>query len=300
MEILALKEWYTVLGDLEEHKGIAILLGATDTGKSTLAKFLITHLCQIGLKVALVDADIGQSFLGPPTAIGLALFKSPPDWEGNLLPEIFFVGSNTPEGHIPIHLKGVKRMVEKAISYGARVILVDTTGFILGEAGKELKRKKIDLISPQFILVLQRSREVENILELYKENPLYKIYRLPISEQVKSRSYEERRTYRMRKFREYFKDSEIKELAIDGIRLEGKVLDSTGFAIPLEWSIWIKGLLLALKDVNDETLGLGVIENFLEEEKILRISTPLTNFKNVQALQLGSLKLNSSYEEERF
>jgi polynucleotide 5'-kinase involved in rRNA processing len=33
------------------------------------------------VKVALVDADIGQSFLGPPTTIGLALFDSPPNWE---------------------------------------------------------------------------------------------------------------------------------------------------------------------------------------------------------------------------
>jgi len=32
-------------------------------------------------------------------------------------------------------------MVDKAVSYGAEVILVDTTGFILGEGGKELKRK---------------------------------------------------------------------------------------------------------------------------------------------------------------
>ena len=66
MEISAPKEWFGLLDVLEEEKGVAILLGATDTGKSTLAKFLISHLCKRGLKVGLVDADIGQSFLGPP------------------------------------------------------------------------------------------------------------------------------------------------------------------------------------------------------------------------------------------
>ncbi len=74
MEITAPKEWYTLLDILGKEKGIAIILGATDTGKSTLAKFLISHLCQRGLKVALVDADIGQSFLGPPATIGFAQF----------------------------------------------------------------------------------------------------------------------------------------------------------------------------------------------------------------------------------
>ena len=34
------QEWYELIETLHEGKGIAILLGATDTGKSTLAKFL--------------------------------------------------------------------------------------------------------------------------------------------------------------------------------------------------------------------------------------------------------------------
>ena len=133
---------------------------------------------------------LGNPFLALLTTIGLSVFKSDPDWEVVLSPpEIFFVGSTTPEGHFPIHLKGVKRMVDKAPSYGADVIFVDTTGFVLGEAGKELKRRKIDLLSPRFILALQKSDEIEPILELYKENPLYKIHRLPLSEQVETEVY---------------------------------------------------------------------------------------------------------------
>ena len=46
MEISAPKEWFGFLDVLEEEKGSAILLGATDTGKSSLAQFLISHLCQ--------------------------------------------------------------------------------------------------------------------------------------------------------------------------------------------------------------------------------------------------------------
>ena len=112
MEISGPSEWHALLEVLKGEKGIVILLGAMDTGKSTLANFLIFNLCQRGLKVALVDADIGQSLLGPPATIGLSVFKSDPDWQLLLSPpEIFFVGSITPEGHFPTHLKGVKRMV---------------------------------------------------------------------------------------------------------------------------------------------------------------------------------------------
>ena len=301
MEISAPKEWFGLLDVLGEGKGIAILLGATDTGKSTLAKFLISHLCQRGLKVGLVDADIGQSFLGPPATIGFALFKSDPDWELVLSPpEIFFVGSITPEGHFPIHLKGVKRMVDKASSYGTEVILVDTTGFVLGEAGIELKRRKIDLVSPRFILALQKYDEIEPILENYKENPLYKIYRLPLSEQVRTKSMEERRTYRTNKFRDYFKFSMTHELAIEEVQIEGEVLDPSGALLPLDWSLRITGLLIGLKDGNGNTLALGVIRNYFEEKKVLRIFTPLREIQGVRTIQLSSLRSILLYEDESF
>jgi polynucleotide 5'-hydroxyl-kinase GRC3/NOL9 len=301
MEIIAPEEWYTVLKDLEEEKGMAILLGATDTGKSNLAKFLIFNLCQRGLKVALVDADIGQSFLGPPTTIGFSVFKSDPDWELLLSPpEIFFVGSTTPEGHFPIHLKGVKRMVDKAPSYGAEVIIVDTTGFILGDAGKELKRRKIDLLSSRFIIALQKSDEIEHVLDLYKENPLYKIIRLPLSDQVRPKSMEERRIHRTNKFQDYFKHAVIQEVAIENVQIEGEVLDPNGDILPLDWALKINGLLIGLKDSNDETLALGVIRNYIKERKVLRVFTPLREIQGVKTIQLSSLKVIPLYEDERF
>jgi polynucleotide 5'-hydroxyl-kinase GRC3/NOL9 len=300
MEISAPKEWFDFLHVLEEEKGVAILLGATDTGKSTLAKFLIFNLCKRGLKVALIDADIGQSFLGPPTTIGLSVFKSDPNWEIVLSPpEIFFVGSTTPEGNFPIHLKGVKMMVDKAPSYGAEVIIVDTTGFVLGEAGKELKRRKIDLLSLRFIIALQKSDEIEHILELYKENSLCKIYRLPLSEQVKPRSMEERRIYRTNRFQDYFKHSTIHELVINEVQIEGEVLDANGDTIPLDWALRINGLLIGLKDSKDETLALGVIRNYFEEKKAVRVFTPLRDIQGVKTIQLSSLKVIPLYEDER-
>jgi polynucleotide 5'-hydroxyl-kinase GRC3/NOL9 len=299
MEISAPKEWYALLEVIKEGKGTSILLGATDTGKSTLARFLIFNLCEQGLKVALVDADIGQSFLGPPTTIGLSVFKSEPDW-GLILspPEIFFVGSVTPEGHFPDHLKGVKRMVDKARPYGADLTLVDTTGLVSGEGGKELKTRKIDLLSPRFVLALQKSDELEPILEQYKDNPSLRIIRLPLSEQVRPRSMEERRAYRTDKFQEYFKHSVVQELAIEEFQIEGEVLDPNGEALPLDWALKINGLLIGLKDSNDETRALGLIRNSVPEKKTVRISTPLREMERAKTIQLSSFRVIPLHENE--
>ena len=291
MDISAPKEWFGLL-DVFEEEGLAILLGATDTGKSTLAQFLIFNLCRRGLKVGLVDADIGQSFLGPPATIGLSLFKSDPDWEVILSPpEIFFVGSTTPEGHFPIHLKGVKRMVDKASSHGPHVVLVDTTGFVLGEGGRELKRRKIDLVSPRFILALQKDDELEPLLEPYQENPHYKIHRLPLSEHVRPKSMEERRIHRTNKFRDYFKYSSVQELPIEDVQIEGEVLDPDGAPLPLDWTLKMNSLLIGLKDENDETLALALIRNYSENKKILNVFSPLQEIHKVKTIQLSSLRL---------
>lgn len=299
MEISAPKEWYSTLEDLHKEKGVAILLGATDTGKTTLAKFLISHLCQKGVRTALVDADIGQSFLGPPTTIGLALFESSPRWEEPLSTEIFFVGSTTPEGNFSLQLRGAKRMGERAIFRGAEIVIVDTTGFVDGEAGKELKRRKIDLLSPRFIFALQRSAEIEHILKLYPQTPFLRIHRLPLSEGVRPRSREERALYRAAKFREYFKGAKEKELPINGLKLEGKLVDLRGFDIPLDWAFWVKDLLVGLSDADDETLALGVVDEFIEEGRRLRIHTAIEDIGKVKTLRFGSFKLTPSYEEER-
>jgi polynucleotide 5'-kinase involved in rRNA processing len=300
MDIVAPKEWDGGLEALNQEKGIVILLGTTDAGKSTFAKFLISQLCKRRLRVALVDVDIGQSILAPPTTIGLAVFEPPLDHMGVSSSDIFFVGSTTPEGNNTLLLEGVKKMVDKAISRSPEVIVIDTTGFILGEAGREFKRRKIDLTAPRFIFALEKSEELEPILEMYGRNPLYRIYRFPISEGVRSRSREERTAYRAAKFKEYFQEAKVRKLKTPAIRLERRSVDANGFSIPQEWALGIRGLLVGLADIHSDTLALGIIISYDDEDRMLKVLTPLKDLKNVKSIQFSSLMLTPSYEEERF
>lgn len=298
-EVFVSKDWLDILDILKEDKGIAIILGAPDTGKSTLSRFLISNLCQKGISVSLIDSDIGQSFLGPPTTIGFLLFDSPPDW--NLLPEpeIFFVGSNYPENSFDKHLRGVKLMLDKALHYSSEVILIDTTGYVFGEGGKELKRRKIDLVSPKFIISLQREKEIENILSIYENSNQYRIIRLKTPESVRTKSMEERKRYRQRKFQEFFKGSIIYELEINKIHLKGEMLDSIGFPVPINWALQTEGLLMGLKENEEKTLSLGLIKDYNQKGKILKILTPLKDIKMVRVIELGSIILSDSFEDKR-
>ena len=288
MEIQPLEGSNAILDSVAGEKGIILFLGATDTGKSTLAKYLISRLCQIGVETALVDADIGQSSLGPPTTIGLSVFDAPPDWDSVSPREIFFVGSTSPEGFFSLHVRGTKKMADRALSYGAQAILVDTTGFVFGESGRDLKQRKIDLLLPQFIVAIESSEELEPILSPYRDRSSPKIFRLRPSACAKPRTWEERKLYRTKKFREYFASSETRSFIINGVRIEGKTEDLT-----------MAGILLGLKDENDNTLALGFLDHYSEDENSMKVLTPMKETGSVSSIQIGSVRLAPSLEDER-
>ena len=83
-------------------------------------------------------------------------------------------------------------------------------------------------------------------------------------------------------------------------RSKEKSLTQMVTSIPLDWALRINGLLIGLKDSNDETLALGVIRNYFEEKKVVRVFTPLRDIQRVKTIQLSSLKVIPLYEEERF
>src|SRR5215210_1810568 len=52
-----------------------MLVGATDTGKSTLTTYLANMAIRRGIIPCIIDGDIGQGDLAPPTAIGGAVLS---------------------------------------------------------------------------------------------------------------------------------------------------------------------------------------------------------------------------------
>ncbi len=91
-------EWQDILNLLISQKGVALIMGETDSGKSALARYLVKRLLAMGITVSLVDSDIGQSSLGLPGTISMKVFRDDRDFKRFLFEKMSFCGDRQP-GH---------------------------------------------------------------------------------------------------------------------------------------------------------------------------------------------------------
>jgi polynucleotide 5'-hydroxyl-kinase GRC3/NOL9 len=214
-----LPEWEQAAEAVLARPGVVVLLGASDSGKTTLSRILAEHWRTTGRTVGLVDGDIGQSSIGPPTTVGLAILSPNHPITVTPVPRLlYFVGSTSPPGRFLPHILGTQALVHAAIAGGAEIVLVDTTGLIVGAAAASVKWHKLQAIRPQHVLALQREEELEPILRLVDGRSGLEIHRLPVSSRVIRRSQAARRAFREERFREYFGRASRRDLEWKGLR----------------------------------------------------------------------------------
>jgi polynucleotide 5'-hydroxyl-kinase GRC3/NOL9 len=183
---------------------VTLVIGETDTGKTSFTTFLAATLLGRGRSVGVVDADLGQSDIGPPTTVGLGRLRLPVERLADAeVVALYFVGSTSPQGHLLPTVLGTRLMAEKARHLGFDHVIVDTSGLIQGDLGRLLKQHKIDLVEPDLVLCLQRHGECEHILRPYGASARPAILRLASCGATRRRSQEERRQHRERTLQLY-------------------------------------------------------------------------------------------------
>ncbi|CAN2040083.1 Polyribonucleotide 5'-hydroxyl-kinase Clp1 P-loop domain-containing protein [Candidatus Magnetomoraceae bacterium gMMP-15] len=268
--------------NIDNISGTVIVIGKSDTGKSTLIRWLVNILCQ-NKKIGWLDGDIGQTSLGVPATMNLAVID-------NVLNELpcpqtsFFVGAVTPSGNMLPTLVGVQRLREQAFKKGVNVLVMDTTGLVAKKAGGgALLQCKIELLQPKTIIALQRKQELEHVLAPLRRDRNLKLYVLPPVEAVKCRSPEKRKERRTKLFRNYFKLAVNQELQFFDLPVYG-VENATRLS------------LIGLQDKDGFVLGLGIVLSI--QKRVLEILTPLADLSKVASLRFGALQLDPNTGEE--
>jgi polynucleotide 5'-hydroxyl-kinase GRC3/NOL9 len=213
------REWLSVVEDLRVGD-VVFVLGASDTGKTTLIKFVINECIKKGKRIAFVDSDVGQTSIGLPTTISSSVFSSIEDLKSPKINSLFFIGSTSPHGNLLQMAVGVKKTTESVLRQKPDVVVIDTTGFVHGPAATELKYQKISLVQPSCVIAIQREAELEPLLRLLSNSfEGLRIIRLNPSPDVRARSFEERLANRERRFASYFSRSSILKIDLGNVSL---------------------------------------------------------------------------------
>jgi polynucleotide 5'-hydroxyl-kinase GRC3/NOL9 len=269
--------------------GVILVVGATDTGKTTFARYLYHRLEPHHERLAFVDGDMGQATLGPPTTMTLALSSGgkagfPPDGPRYHI----FVGDISPARHMLPTVVGGHRLVRKAREGGATAIVFDTTGLVAASrGGGALKRALVDMLQVQVVVGLQRGSELEHLLVPLRRSKRTRVIDRPVAEAVKRRDVEIRQRHRAEQYRRAF----------DGAR-----------PLEVEWSrfaaipspTFTQHRLVALEDRDGYALGLGIVIGQERSRDTIRLYTTLSSLEDVDALHVGDLLVDpNTFRDKR-
>jgi polynucleotide 5'-hydroxyl-kinase GRC3/NOL9 len=215
--------------------GLTLVLGDMDSGKSTLCHYLIYRAYEAGIPAAWIDADLGQSHLGPPTTLGMDLYPPQIPGDDRLFPQsLYFIGQTSPVGKTLEIVVGLRRLADRCGQQGLERVVINTSGFIQGPAASRLKWAKAELLSPRIIFALQRQQELESILIPMSRQYGNTIIRLPVSVRVLPKSWQWRQQYREERFSRYLQSSHRYLFPLADLSWKGLPLGS-GEPLNLVW-----------------------------------------------------------------
>jgi polynucleotide 5'-hydroxyl-kinase GRC3/NOL9 len=262
-------------------KGVILVVGAADTGKTTFARYLYRRLCVHRECVAFVDGDMGQATLGPPTTMTLALRRPNCDSFPPAGPRFrAFIGDISPTRHLLQTVVAAHKLVEKARDEGAEAIVFDTTGLVTSsQGGGALKRALVDLLGPEVVVAIQRGTELEHLLVPLRQGHRPRVINRSVVGAVQRRGIAARRKHRAEQFRRAFR--------------KAGTLEVSWLSVPvIPFPLFTQHRLVALEDEDGFVLALGIVTGLERDRQVVELHTPLTSLAQVYALRVGDLAVD--------
>ncbi len=207
--------WGDLLTSLTSAKGRVLVVGPVDCGKTTFTTLLAARrAAQTGTSFV-IDADLGQSEIGPPACVSIGKFTR----EMSVLSEAqvilsSFVGATSPAGITSSIIEAVCHSIDAARDEN---VIVDTGGYATKpEAWLQISCLAA-VVRPTNVVILQRGNEAAPLQRILGNTGAMQVHVPPLADslQVKSREY---RTQRRRlKFAAALHDAEILEFDFQSV-----------------------------------------------------------------------------------
>jgi len=238
-ETLSLKKPVTVM-----------VLGEVDSGKTSFCTYLANEALRKNWKTGVIDADLGQSDIGPPSTIGFNRITAPVRDLFEIRAEnAYFVGLTSPSGAVDRVIEGLAELKSRALKTDVDFLIINTDGWVEGEDAAKYKIRLTERVSPSVVVGIRQGDELTPILTALKET---KILAIDSPQVVHRRNREKRKILRELSYKKYLKQAKVQSFALNWIKVEGASI-GTGKPLAMEQMKEIRSLLGAAPIYSEET-----------------------------------------------
>ena len=278
--------WNEAAQILQRQRGVCVIIGEVDSGKSSLCTFLANKCLEDTGKVGVVDADVGQADIGPPTTISLSVVQAPIIGLHKAVVEIsFFVGDTSPSV-VPDKIVRLATRLKEQMTSSADIVLVNTDGWLAEFNAIRYKQRLLEEIQPDLVIALSRS---DDIIDPLLDRVKFASLKLPSSSFARVRSKEERKKAREAGYRRFLQGSHKLGVSQEtSVRMFDR-LEQTVFPENRRFRGFVSGLL----NQSEELLSIGRISQ-VENGKVI-VETRTNETPTV--LEIGNIALSSRYDE---
>ena len=276
-------EWERALDELVAAR-VVLVIGAAEAGKTTFSAWLANVLHARGRSVAIVDADVGQSEIGPPGTVGYGRVRGPLTRTGDAEPLGFeFVGVTSPGRRPWATAEAVGRVSARARD-DFECVVVDTSGFVAGGFAAAVKQRKIAEVDPDTVVLIQRGGESEHIVQRLEGRARPRVVRLPALRGMTPRSPAARRHHREAAFARHLHGAQPVTLDCARVAVRGV----TGASLSL--ADLTVGVIVALHAPSGAPLALGVVDGVDAAANTLTVRTT-RSADEIVAVTVGEVTL---------
>ena len=269
----------------EMGEGTVVVIGGADTGKTTLCTFLSNFLFTEKRQVAVVDADIGQTDLGPPTTMAAGDVTTSVVNLSEVRPsERLFIGLTSPGYAKAKVIRSIKRLVEYHAKTG-KMVIVNTDGWVDGNEAVLYKLQMLDELQPDITLGIG-GNEISPILQAGDRASLL----VGSPDIIKERTRLDRRALRSLGYQKYLAGASQGVFRVNGVKVR--------YCLAMNDLDLDNVPRSRLEDLKDTIVGLLDANDFLQEIGILNEVSPTTvkvwsRIQNApKRIEIGDVRLN--------
>ena len=332
-EILSLNKPVTVM-----------VIGGMDSGKTSFCTFLANEAVMKKWRTSVIDADLGQSDVGPPSTVGFNFVTEPvKDLFEIDAQDAVFVGSTSPSGAINKVIEGLTQLKDRVMEAGVDFLVINTDGWVEGEEAAAYKVRLAEKVGPSAVVGMQRGNELTAILDALHG---VKVLVIDSPQLIQPRSREKRKLLRELSYKKYLKRAKMHSLSLNWVKVKDSLFGAggplphkrletlmnllgtrpiyseetvTAILVVLSKSKAVteehikdveeyfgkrvkviregdeEGLLVGLKDEEDNFLGIGILHGVDYKRRVLKVYTPVS--EKVSMLCFGQIKLDKNCRE---